>query len=229
MSKRAVYSEDCLIFLRELESNNNRQWFADNKQRYEDSVREPSLQLIREIDQRLKKISPFFPGLDRRVGGSLMRIHRDTRFSKEKTPYKTNVGIQFRHEVGKDVHAPGFYVHIEPARCFIGVGCWRPDSQTLHAIRGKIDEAPASWKRARDNKAFRQHFRLDGESLKSAPRDFAKDHPLIEDLRRKDFVGMSDFNDEVVTQNDFVDMIIERFRASKNLMRFLCEAIGVPF
>ena len=98
-------------FLEELADNNHRSWFQNNKERYETVVLEPSLAFIREFASRLKTISPYFVASDRRVGGSLMRVYRDTRFGKDKTPYKTNVGIQFRHEFGKDVHAPGFYVH----------------------------------------------------------------------------------------------------------------------
>ena len=108
-------------FLRKLAANNDRDWFQANKARYESNVREPCLAFIRAFRKPLERISPFFVASDRRVGGSLMRVYRDTRFSRDKTPYKTNVGIQFRHELGKDVHAPGFYVHIAAGECFLGV------------------------------------------------------------------------------------------------------------
>ena len=229
MSSRSIYTDDCLLFLEELRHNNDRAWFAENKERYEASVREPSLRLIEAIGPRLEKLSPFFPAVPKRVGGSLMRIHRDTRFAKDKTPYKTNVGIHFRHEVGKDVHAPGFYVHIEPERCFVGAGCWRPASPALLAIRRKIDDEPTRWKRARDAKAFRDNYQLEGERLKTAPRDFAKDHPMIDDLRRKDFIGLSPLVESDVTSPDLVSTIIARFRAARSLMQFLCESACVPF
>ncbi|QDV67209.1 hypothetical protein Poly24_09020 [Rosistilla carotiformis] len=229
MSSRSMYTDDCLQFLEELRHNNDRQWFAENKERYEASVREPSLRLIEAIGPRLEKLSPFFPAVAKRVGGSLMRIHRDTRFAKDKTPYKTNIGIQFRHEAGKDVHAPGFYVHFEPERCFVGAGCWHPDSQALLAIRRKIDDEPTRWKRARDAKAFRENYRLEGESLKTTPRDFFKDHPLIDDLRRKDFIGLSPLAESDVTSPDLVTTILAKFRAARALMQFLCESGCVPF
>ena len=93
-------------------------------------------------------------------GGSVMRIYKDTRFSKDKTPYKTNVGISLRHEACKDIHAPGVYIHLDPAECFIGAGCWRPERSVLAATRAAIDREPRAWKRARDNKAFRNRLNL---------------------------------------------------------------------
>ena len=137
-----------LRFLEDLRDNNNRQWFQANKGRYEREVLEPCLAFIRAFGPRLRKISPFFVASDERVGGSLMRVYRDTRFGKDKTPYKTNVGIQFRHELGRDVHAPGFYVHIEPEEYFLALGVWRPDRDSLHQIRQAILERPEQWKRA---------------------------------------------------------------------------------
>ena len=118
-----------------------------------------------------------------------MRVYRDTRFSKNKTPYKTNIGIQFRHEQAKDVHAPGFYVHIDPDEVFLGVGLWRPESSGLAAIRDRISNKQAEWLRARDDKAFKRHFHLGGQSLTRPPRGFDKEHPLIEDIKRKDFIA----------------------------------------
>ena len=106
-------------FLEQLADHNNRPWFLENKWRYESEVLEPCLALIRAFGTRLKRISPYFVASDRRVGGSLMRVYRDTRFSKGGAPYKTNAGIQFRHEMGRDIHAPGFYVHIAPGECFL--------------------------------------------------------------------------------------------------------------
>ena len=87
-----------------------------------------------------------------------MRVHRDIRFSKDKRPYKTNVGIQFRHEAGKDVHAPGFYVHLEPGQCFLAAGLWHPESSALKAIRERIDADAAGFRKAQSGKAFQRDF-----------------------------------------------------------------------
>jgi uncharacterized protein (TIGR02453 family) len=216
-------------FLEDLAANNNRCWFQANKSRYESEVLAPCLAFIRDFGPRLKKISPFFQASDRRVGGSLMRVYRDTRFSKDKTPYKTNIGIQFRHEMGKDVHAPGFYIHIAPDMCFLGAGVWHPDSASLRNIRTSIVDRTGQWKRARDNKRFREQFQLAGESLKTAPRDFAQDHALVEDLKRKDFIGMRTLEAEDVTRGTFADDVAKSFAASRPFVRFLCEALTVPF
>ena len=174
-------------FLEELADNNNRPWFHQNKWRYDCEVLEPCLAFIRAFEPRLKKVSRFFVASDRRVGGSLMRVYRDTRFSKDKTPYKTNVGIQFRHEFGRDVHAPGFYVHIAPEECFLAVGVWRPDRESLSQIRQAIVNESDRWRRARNDRRFCEHFELVGDSLKRPPREFPADHPFVEDLRRTDF------------------------------------------
>ena len=134
-------------FLRELGANNERPWFEENKARYRAEVRDPMLDFIQAFAEPLAEISPHFRADPRANGGSLFRIYRDTRFSKDKTPYKTNVGAHFRHEAGKDAHAPGFYLHLEPGMCFAGCGVWHPDSPTLGRIRDTIVEKPEEWTR----------------------------------------------------------------------------------
>ncbi len=129
------FTPETIRFFTQLSKNNNRDWFAKNKSRYEDVVLNPALELVTDMEAPLKKVSPHFLAIPKRSGGSLMRIYRDTRFSKDKTPYKTNLGIHFRHEIGKDVHAPGFYFHIDREQIFIGAGIWHPDSSTLKKIR----------------------------------------------------------------------------------------------
>ena len=217
-------------FLEELRDNNHRPWFQANKGRYEREVLEPCLAFIREFGPRLRKISPFFVASDERVGGSLMRVYRDTRFGKDKTPYKTNVGIQFRHELGRDVHAPGFYVHIEPNEYFLAMGVWRPDRDSLHQIRQAILERPERWKRAlRAKKLQQMQFVLVGDSLKRPPRDCPADHPLIEDLKRTDYVVFRDLKEGDVFGEDFLDCVAESFAAGRSFMRFLCEALNIPY
>ena len=216
-------------FLEELADNNNRPWFQENKRRYEREVLEPCLAFIRAFGPRLRRISKFFVASDRRIGGSLMRVYRDTRFSKDKRPYKTNVGIQFRHEFGRDVHTPGFYVHIAPDECFLAVGVWRPDRESLGRIRHAIVEQPDRWRRAIRDRKFRKHFEPRGDSLKRAPRGFPADHPLIEDLKRTDFLGLCQLGEQDVLDEGFPDSVATSFAASRPFMRFLCEALKVPF
>ncbi len=126
MGRYTGFEPRTIRFLEQLRDNNDREWFKANKQRYEEDVLDVALRFIISMQEPLRDIAPRFTAVPTRVGGSLMRVYRDTRFSKNKLPYKTNIGIQFRHEQAKDVHSPGYYVHIEPDEVFIGVGMWRP-------------------------------------------------------------------------------------------------------
>ena len=216
-------------FLGQLKRNNNREWFAKNKSRYEEQVLYPALAFVEAFQSNLKKISPYFLAVPKRVGGSVMRVYRDTRFAKDKTPYKTNVGIHFRHEQGKDVHCPGFYLHIELKECFLGAGIWHPDNPSLAKIRTAIDGDPAAWKRARDNKKFRSQFDFAGDSLKRPPRGYDADHKYIEDLKRKDHIGINTIDASEITDPKFIDYVAAAFASSRPYMRFLCDALKVPY
>ena len=223
------FTKQTFTFLSALAGNNNREWFEAHKQEYEDFVRTPALDFISDMAEEMPAISKHFRAVPKKVGGSLMRVQRDTRFSRDKTPYKTNVGIQFRHEVGKDVHAPGYYVHVEPGECFVGVGLWHPEADVLFKIREGIVKNGDAWMAARDNRDFRRHFTLEGDSLANAPRGFAKDHPLMEDLKRKDFVGLAAMSDASLSLKNFRPLVVERFMQAAPYMRFLCEALELPF
>jgi len=216
-------------FLKQLAQNNNRSWFSENKASYEQEVLMPSLAFIRAFRPRLKKISEYFTAIDRRSGGSLMRVYRDTRFHGTDEPYKTNVGIQFRHEFGRDIHASGFYVHLEPGACFLAAGLWRPDSTTLRQVREAIVDAPSRWRRIRNDKKFQAAYALDGDSLKKCPLGFSVDHPCIEDLRRTDFIAVANVDDSLAIQQTFIDHVAQAFTVAKPFVRFLCDAIKAPF
>ena len=216
-------------FLRELGANNERPWFEANKARYRAEVRDPMLNFIQAFAEPLAEISPHFRADPRANGGSLFRIYRDTRFSKDKTPYKTNVGAHFRHAAGRDAHAPGFYLHLEPGMCFAGCGVWHPDSPTLGRIRDAIVEKPDEWKRITTGGEFCRTFRLAGEALKRPPRGYDPEHPLIEDLKRKDFVAIADVEEAEAVRPDFLDRFAAIARAGADFTDFLCKAVGVPF
>jgi uncharacterized protein (TIGR02453 family) len=223
------FSTDVCRFLDDLAANNNRDWFTQHKTRYERSIREPALAFIDAVAPELKRLSPYFVASTRRSGGSLMRIYRDTRFSNNKLPYKTNIGIQFRHELGKDVHAPGYYVHITPGECFLGVGIWRPDNTALSAIRTRIAQSSAAWRRACSAASFAQRFELSGDQLKRMPRGYAADHSAAEDLRRKDFIGTSAYDIGEITEPEFAAFVLEGFADAQPFMRFLCNALDLRF
>ncbi len=229
MSNTVHLRPELLQFLGQLAKNNNREWFQKNKDSYEHDVREPLLKFIEAFAPRLAKISPHFVANPSKVGGSLFRIHRDTRFSRDKSPYKTYVGVQFRHERAKDVHAPGFYMHIQPDGVFVGVGLWHPDADALGLIREAIVDDPVAWKRAKSTKAFKEHFELAGDSLKRAPKGYDPDHPLIEDLRRKDFIAVSEWETRWITRPDFLDRFTKHCQAAKPFMSYLSKACGLKF
>lgn len=214
-------------FLRELKANNDREWFKANKTRYEEDVLDVALRFIQSMQDPLADIAPHFTAVATRSGGSLMRVYRDTRFSKNKQPYKTNIGIQFRHERAKDVHSPGFYVHIDPNEVFVGVGMWRPDSEPLRQIRERIAAKPAEWKRAIGTPAFRKNFSLGGESLQRPPRGFDKEHPLIDDIKRKSFIAVREMTIDDCQKPQFQRSVETAFKQATPFMQFLCSAVGV--
>ena len=219
-------------FLRELEANNEKEWWENNKDRYIEVIREPSLEFIRDFGDRLSQISPHFLADSRTVGGSLMRPYRDMRFSRDKTPYKTNVGIQFRHEQGKDVHAPGFYLHLEPRACFAGVGLWRPEAKTARQIRQAIHDDPAGWKKAAKSKSFTDIWSVtqdEDEYLKRIPKELDGDHPYPDDLRMKSFIATSSLTQTRVTSESFTDELMTMYKSAGPFTAFLCGAVGLPF
>jgi uncharacterized protein (TIGR02453 family) len=217
-------------FLNDLAANNDREWFAENKARYEEHVKEPGLEFVNDFAPYLEKLSPHFVADSRPNGGSLFRIYRDTRFSKDKTPYKTNTGLQFRHEAAKDVHAPGYYMHLQPRQCFVGLGIWMPDGPATRKIREAIAEDPAGWKKAAYGKRFTDVFSLgDEEGLKQPPRGFDPDHPYVEDLKRKSFTAGAKLTQKQVTSPGFIDEYFKMCKRGSPFMAFLCEALGVPF
>ena len=224
-----MFTKATFKFLDELAANNDRAWFAENKSRYELLVREPALDFIAAMGSVLESFAPHFRADPRKMGGSLMRVYRDTRFSRDKTPYKTNIGIQFRHELGKDVHAPGFYLHIASDECFLAVGCWHPESDILGRIRDHIAQEPKKWFAARDNKKFLAQWELAGDSLTRPPRGYAAEHPAIEDLKRKDFIGVAPLSVAEVTGSALLKITGDRFATSVPFMKFLCDAIGVQY
>ncbi len=216
-------------FLEQLAANNNRDWFKENKARYDEQVLDVALRFIQSMQDPLATIAPNFTAVPQRVGGSLMRVYRDTRFSHNKLPYKTNIGIQFRHQRAKDVHSPGYYVHIDPDRVFVGVGMWRPDADSLRAIRERIVARPSEWSAALQDPRFRRHFELGGESLSRAPRGFDKEHELIDDIKRTSFIAVRDLDVEDCLSPRFQRKVETSFAAASPFMKFLCKAVDVPF
>jgi len=223
------FGADTIGFLQQLAKNNNRDWFVENKSRYEGCVVDPAFQFISAMGGELNSISTHFEAIPRKQGGSLMRVYRDTRFAKDKTPYKTNIGIQFRHEVGKDVHAPGYYLHIEPTSIFVGVGMWHPESSALRAIRERIVGRPDEWKEIVFDRRFRTTYELQGDSLKNPPRGFDPELPHMEDLKRKDHMAVMPLSLIDISEARFTKKLARELKKATPYMEFLCKAVDVPF
>jgi uncharacterized protein (TIGR02453 family) len=219
-----AFEPELFAFFAELAEHNDRDWFAANKSRYEEHVLEPALDFIEAFGPRLHAISPHLRADPRRVGGSLFRIYRDTRFSKDKTPYKTAAGIHFRHEQGKDAHAPGFYLHLAPGDVFVGGGIWHGDTKTVTAIREAIVADPDGWRAATSGIDLAA-----GNALKRVPTGVDKEHPLAEDLKRKDFAGMVKLGERDATAPGFLDRYARVCESLSPLMRFLCGALRLPY
>lgn len=224
----AIVGEALFTFLRDLRENNDREWFRANSGRYERDVVGPALALIDAVRPELEATSPQFEAVAKKVGGSMFRIHRDTRFSKDKTPYKTAVGLQLRHvDASRDVHAPGFYVHLEPGASGLGAGLWHPEPAVAKQLRDRI-ATDDGWDQVRAA-VEASGLTWMGESAKRVPRGFPADHPRGDDLRRKDFVVWRPLTEAEAVSADLPRRIGGFFTSAAPLVRFACETLGLGF
>lgn len=223
------FDPSLMQFLRALASNNNRDWFNQHKHDYEDKVRTPALAFIEAMEPWIRMVSPHYEASAKKVGGSLMRVYKDVRFAKDKAPFKTNVGIQFRHEVGKDVHAPGFYLHIEPQEIFLAVGTWHPAPDALKAIRQHIVDKPGPYQDAIEHQPFCEFYQLAGDSLTRPPKGYPADHALINEIKRKDFIAVCALEETQLYQGDVCQLVASRFGRAQPYQKFICEALGLRF
>jgi uncharacterized protein (TIGR02453 family) len=207
-------------FLRELKANNDRTWFNANKQRFITEIEEPMLRFIVDFGKQLTKINKNFVADPRRVGGSMFRIYRDTRFAKDKTPFKVSAAAQFPHQAhARDKSVPGFYLHLEPGLC-LGGGIYHPDAAALQQIRTCIVETPTAWE-----KVLQAKIPIDGETLKRPPKGFDPRHPLVTDIQRKDFYSMVKFTEEQVCSAEFLDAYVKACVQVSPLVDFLTNAL----
>jgi uncharacterized protein (TIGR02453 family) len=221
---------DLFAFFRELAENNQRPWFEANKERFRESVQAPMSAFIAAMAPRLAKISKHFVADPRPNGGSMFRIYRDVRFSRDKRPYKLHAACHFRHAAGKDVHAPGFYMHFAPDEVFFGGGMWMPPPDALGRVRDAIVAKPAAWKAIKADKPFSARFNgVEGEALSRPPRGYDAQHPCIEDIKKKSFFAMHSSSVKTARSAALPDEVAATFGAARPLMKFLCTAQGVPF
>jgi len=223
------FPKEFFVFFEDLQDNNNRAWFNENKSRYYESVVNPVSEFIVCMMPRLNNISAHYVADPKPHGGSMFRIYRDTRFSKDKTPYKTHAGVQFRHEAGKDAHAPGFYVHLGLDQLYFGGGIWQPPGPQLTLIRDYIADNARAWARIANAKKVKEAGGIKGDSLKNPPRGFDAEHVHIEDLKRKSFYVMMDASPASALKPAFIDDVTEAFRRAVPLIRFITGALDLPF
>ncbi len=229
-SKFPGFPKDFFKFFKELAKNNERDWFNANKDRYKASVLAPMCSFIEAMDSRLAVVSDCFVADARPHGGSMFRIYRDVRFSSDKRPYKEHAACHFRHMAGKDAHAPGFYVHIAPDEVFFGGGIWRPPNPVLTEIRQAIVDDDDEWKKITRSRTFKNRFgAIRGDSLKRPPAGFDKDHPLVDDLKRKGFFGIYQADPKLATTPKFIDEVDKTFVALGPFMEFLTTSVGLSY
>jgi uncharacterized protein (TIGR02453 family) len=228
VTETASFDPELFDFLRDLAKHNDRDWFNANKARYEDHVLEPALAFIEDFGYRLESISRHFRADTRKTGGSLFRIYRDTRFSKDKTPYKTNTGMHFRHKVAKDAHAPGFYLHLAPGQVFGGAGIWHPDTKTATKIRQAIVDKPERWREAT---RFGDGVYLGGDDnmLKRVPTGFDASFEFADDLRRRDYFAWAELSEKAATTPGFLDEYTRVCESAAPLVKFICDALELDF
>jgi len=229
MSPQPHFTPKLFGFLRNLKRHNNREWFQSHKADYEQSVREPFLQFIGDFQPQLQKFSPYLIADPKPSGGSLLRIYKDLRFRPDAPPYQTHAAARFPHNAWKKTVAPGFYLHLEPKRSFFAGGLWRPDTETRARIREAIMDDPSRWKKVTRSKAFKANCEMSGELMKRPPPGVDPDHPLAEDLQKKDFIMWASFAENEVCAQDFLIRIVKICRASAPFMEFLTRALELPW
>ena len=218
------FPREGIKFLKQLKKNNNREWFAKHKSEFEDFVKLPMQSLIASLRDPMGDVAPEFDVHPKR---SLFRIYRDTRFSNNKTPYKTHVAAVF-HLRGNWQGSAGYYLHVEPGQVFLGGGIYMPDSAQLKKIRGAISERQGEFLSIVENKSFRKKFGgLEGEKLKRNPLGYSVDHPMIEWLKHKQFFSGVEWDEKTCYSPRLVGNVVQVYKDLLPLIRFLNEALGV--
>ncbi|MBI2279571.1 MAG: DUF2461 domain-containing protein [Bacteroidetes bacterium] len=216
----ATLSKSNLEFLKALKQNNNRDWFTNNKDVYEKQHAETILFADAVLNEMRKH-----DNIETLSGKkSLMRIYRDVRFSKDKSPYKTNWGIGFTRAT--KLLRGGYYVHLAPGESFVGGGFWAPESADLTRMRKEISLNTTEFRAILNDKNFKNTFgQLQGEKLKTVPKGFEKDHPALDLLQFKQYLISRKFTDKEVTAPDFYKKVNETFKAMRPFFDFMSTAL----
>lgn len=199
-------------FLKQLEKNNNREWFASHKEEYESAVRENKV-FFNKVHAELQKY-------DNIKGIHIFRIYRDVRFSKDQMPYKTNFGAGYSRV--KPMLRGGYYIHLEPGNSFVGGGFWGPDAKDLLRIRKEFEISTSEIEKITSDKTFIRYFKeIQGDAVKTAPRGFDKNHPSIDLIRKKQYVVMRKFTDQEVASEGFLKEALLTFLAMRPFFDYM--------
>lgn len=216
-----MITKEALQFLNDLIANNNTEWMHANKKRYE-NYKKDYHNFIGSILTEMKKLDKSLEPLE--VKNCTFRINRDIRFSKDKSPYKTNMGVWMSQDRTQK-NAPGYYIHYEPRNCFVAGGVWCPEANELKKIRKEIEFFYDDLEEIVSNKNFKKEFgqldRSENNVLKKAPKDFEANHPAIEFLKLKSFTTSVKINESVFTEADFSKKIAAKLILLKPLNDFL--------
>ena len=226
------FTPAALRFFRGLAANNEKSWFEAHREEYENEIREPMRELIGEMDARIAKFAPEIGGDPKR---SMFRINRDIRFSKDKSPYKTNAGCWFNHrsasrKVGGEATegSAGYYFHLQPGKSFLGAGVWMPPRPQLNKLRDSINEKPKPFLEM--TRAIPKRFGglTDEGALKRMPRGYAEDHPAAQYLRFQSFTTGRELTDADVTSAKLPSLLAREYEALLPLVRWINGSFGLP-
>jgi uncharacterized protein (TIGR02453 family) len=219
----AYFTPELFRFLARLKRNNRREWFEAHRDEYQEHALQPALRFITDFAAPLSEISAHLVADARPSRGSLFRIYRDIRFSYDKRPYKWHIAMRFSHP-GKDVHSPGFYLHLEPGGCFAACGLWHPDPATLLKVRNAIVSRRDEWR------AVRKLLNWDDAGkLSRPPRGFPREHEFVDDLKLRDIGTSVEFSDKQVCGPQFMTTFVAACRKMSPLSHFLSSALGIKF
>ncbi|KAF1687775.1 TIGR02453 family protein [Pseudoxanthomonas broegbernensis] len=227
---KSHFSDASFKFLRGLARHNDKAWFQAHRQDYETHVRQPFLRLIADLQPALAAVSPHYRADPRLVGGSLFRIHRDVRYSGDKSPYKPWQGARLFHERRREVPAPSFYLHLQPGNSFVGAGLWHPEPPTQRRVRQFILDNPGTWRKAAHAPALRRRYSLDdGDMLVRPPRGFPADFAFIDDLRHRNWVLLRPLDDAAMTRPGLRKSVEADLVALAPFVDYLCAALDLEF
>jgi uncharacterized protein (TIGR02453 family) len=220
------FSAGALTFLRSLKRNNRREWFQPRKAQYETDVRRPMLAVVERLAEDLRPIAPEIV-VD--VKTAVYRIYRDTRFSDNKTPYKTHIAANFPWRGLPKHEGAGLYFHVSPEEIWIGGGMYAPQTSQLHAVREHIAANHRRLRSIVESAAFKRTIgALEGEQLRRVPRGFPRDHPAADFLRYRQFLAGRELAPNAATTARFYATLLDTFRVVVPLIRFLNEPLASP-